>query len=177
MRTFSRALDTVARILSWIGFAATALMMLHVTADVAAKLLLHAPLEGTLETVSQYYMVAVVFFPLAAVQRDREQVFIELFTHNLPARTRAAMDAAVLFLSFILVGVLFWTALRVAVHKTAVGEISTNIALEYVIWPGRWFPVIGFAATALFCLLQSLEEATVAIARAPADSTQASNGD
>ena len=147
----------------WLAAAATAAMMLHVAADVVAKLLLRQPILGTLETVSLYYMVAVVFLPLAAVQRDRGHIFIELFTQRLNARAQRLLDALALLLTFALAVTLFWRGLDVAVEKTVVRELSTNIEFQVQVWPGRWFPVVGFGLTAVWCFLQLVDD-VVAIA-------------
>ena len=142
----------------WLAAAATGAMMLHVAADVGAKLILRHPILGTLETVSLYYMVAVVFLPLAAVQRDRGHIFIELFTQRLGARAQRSLDALALFLTFMLAATLFWRGFDVAVEKSLVRELSTNIEFQVEVWPGRWFPVIGFGLTTLWCFLQLVRD-------------------
>ena len=60
------------------------LMMIHVAVDVFCRIVLNAPLYGTLEIVAGYYMVAVVFLPLAYVSGGEGHIFIELFTSKLP---------------------------------------------------------------------------------------------
>src|SRR3546814_9847490 len=40
------------------------------------------PLAGTIEVVSNWYMVGVAFLPLAYVQWHREHLIVELFTQN-----------------------------------------------------------------------------------------------
>ncbi len=157
------AIDRLSRALTILAIVAAGLMMLHVSADVFSKLVFRYPLFGTLETVSLYYMVAVVFLPLALAQRDRSQVFIELFTHRLPERAQRALDAFALLLGFAFTAILFWKGFEVAVEKTQVRELSTNIELQYEVWPGRWFPVAGFGLTAAWCLLQFVDEVRIAI--------------
>lgn len=138
----------------YLAAVAVGLMMVHVSADVVAKLVFGWPLLGTLETVSLYYMVAVVFLPLGAVQRERGHIFVELFTHGLGLRAQRALDALALMLAFALTAVLFWTGTEVALEKSHVGELSNNIELQFQVWPGRWFPVIGFALAAGCCAVQ-----------------------
>ena len=69
---FGRILAGVSTVLAWIGGAALILMMLHIAADVVARYIFNAPLHGTVEIVSAYYMVAVVFLPLGD-DRARER--------------------------------------------------------------------------------------------------------
>ena len=163
MTAFTRYLSAASRILLTIGVLAIGLMMLHVTADVASKLLLSQPLIGTLETVSLFYMVAIVFLPLAVVQRDRQQVFIELFTQKMPPRPRAILDILALMLSLTFCVLLTWKGLETALEKTHVRELSTNIEFQVEVWPGRWLPVVGYGATGLWCLIQIIEDIRIIV--------------
>ncbi|MBV7392639.1 TRAP transporter small permease [Mameliella sediminis] len=158
MSHLSNLLTGISRLLLGIAALAAGLMMLHVTADVASKLFLLQPIIGTLETVSLFYMVTLVFLPLAVVQRDRQQVFIELFTQNLPARGKAALDAFALLLTLIFCALLTWKGFGTALEKTLVRELSTNIEFQVQVWPGRWLPVLGYGATCLWCLLQLIQD-------------------
>ena len=159
MERSERLLGGLTTLFLWLAAAITAAMMLHVAADVAAKLIFRHPLLGTLETVSLYYMVAVVFLPLAAVQRERGHIFIELFTQRLGARGQRSLDALALLLTFLLTATLCWRSFDVAVEKTVVRELSANIEFQVQVWPGRWFPVFGFGLTAAWCLLQLIQDA------------------
>ncbi len=158
MARLERSLDYLTRLFLWLAAAATAAMMFHVAADVVAKLVFRHPLLGTLEMVSLYYMVAVVFLPLAAVQRDRGQIFVELFTQRLGARAQRTFDALALLLTFLLAATLFWRGLEVAIEKTLVGELANNIEFQMQVWLGRWFPAIGFGLTAGWCVLQLAQD-------------------
>lgn len=161
MSAITSVLTGFSRILLGIAAVAACLMMLHVTADVASKLLVRQPIIGTLETVSLFYMVTLVFLPLALVQRDRQQIFIELFTQNLPPRGKAALDAFALLLSLIFCALLTWKGFETAVEKTHVRELSNNIEFQIEVWPGRWLPVLGYGATCLWCLVQLIEDIPV----------------
>ncbi|WP_419913897.1 TRAP transporter small permease [Hoeflea sp.] len=150
-----------------------ALMMFHVCADVFSKLILRQPIIGTLETVSLFYMVAVVFLPLAAVQREQGNVFVELFTQGLGKKAQIFLDGFAQLLTFGLSLLLFWKGLETAIAKTAVGELSTNIEFQVQVWPARWFPVVGFAIVALWSALQFVESMLfVFLDRAPTGTGQ-----
>ncbi len=151
-------LAALTSVLLWLAAAATAVMMFHVAADVVAKLIIRHPIVGTLEMVSLFYMVAVVFLPLAAVQRERRHIFIELFTQKLGARVQRTLDALALLLTLLLSATLFWHGLEVAIEKTLVGELANNIEFQVEVWLGRWFPVVGFALTSAWCLLQLIQD-------------------
>lgn len=167
MARFETLVGALTTLFLWLAALATAAMMLHVAADVAAKLLFRQPLLGTLESVSLFYMVAVVFLPLAAVQRERGHIFIELFTQRLSARAQRSLDGLALLLTFALAATLFWRGFDVAMEKTAVRELSTNIEFQVEVWPGRWFPVIGFGLTALWCFLQLVDDVVAIVSGKP----------
>lgn len=150
----ARILNAISLILLAIASAAAGTMMLHVTADVSSKLILGQPITGTLETVSLFYMVSLVFLPLSIVQRDRQQIFIELFTQKMPQRGQAFLDAFALLLTLVFCALLTWKGLETAIEKTLVRELSNNIAFQVEVWPGRWLPVFGYGATALWCMIQ-----------------------
>ncbi len=129
-------------------------MMVHVTADVFGRLAFSAPVEGTLEIVAGYYMVAVVFLPLAHVSRGEGHIFIELFTRGLPDRARSWMDAAAATLTFAYVALMAWQCAEEAMIQTAGGEMWETADDLIVIWPSRWLIPIGCALmAALFACL------------------------
>ena len=158
MAGIRRVVDYLTAKLLLLAALAAAVMMLHVCADVFSKFVLRQPIIGTLETVSLFYMVTVVFLPLAAVQRDRENVFVELFTQNLSKRKQRLLDAFALFLTLVLALLFFSKGLETAMAKTAVRELSTNLEFQVQVWPGRWLPVIGFGSVALWCLVQIVDD-------------------
>lgn len=158
MHALRRSVGRIADLFLYAAAFATGLMMFHVAADVIAKRIVGAPLKGTLEMVSLYYMVAVVFLPLGVIQRDREHIFIELFTQGVGERTRRLLDAIGLLLMFVLSAILLWKGIEVAIEKMMVGEISQNMEFEIPVWQGRWFPVIGFCLTMIYALLYLVAE-------------------
>ena len=99
---------SAAGILMSIGGIALLAMMGHVAGDVIGRSFFGAPIDGTLEIVSGYYMVAVVFLPLAFVTRNDDHIYVELFTRRMGAGRIALLDAAVEFLALLFVGFLAW---------------------------------------------------------------------
>ena len=73
-----KALERVTTLVAWVGGAALILMMLHIAAEVVARYIFNSPLHGTVEIVSAYYMVAVVFFPVANIERLKSPKLVEI---------------------------------------------------------------------------------------------------
>ena len=140
-------------------------MMAHVVLDVASKWLFNFPLDGTLEIVSYYYMVGLIFLPLAYVQRRRSHIVAEIFTQNLNPRIRAGLEAVVSLLMFVYAVIFVWATAVEAVRKTAELEYLEATELFIVIWPTRWFLPVGFGLMGLYALVQAAQHARDAMAR------------
>ncbi len=126
------------------------LMMIHVAVDVFCRIVLNAPLYGTLEIVAGYYMVAVVFLPLAYVSGGEGHIFIELFTSKLPPRVNACLDAFTGLLTLLYVVLLAWQSGMEAIWQTE-GREKWETADDFItIWPSRWLIPIGCALMGLY---------------------------
>ena len=78
MSFLARLLDKSTDATSAIAGVFVVVMMLHIVADVLAKWLFNYPIVGTLEIVANYYMVALIFLPLAYVQRAGGHIIVEV---------------------------------------------------------------------------------------------------
>ena len=140
-----RTLDLLQRPVLFVAGLLIFLMMLHVVLDVLSKYLLNEPIVGTLEIVSNYYMVAIVFLPLAVVQRHDGHVKVEVFTNSLPKRLIVVFDVFAAILTLVYVSLMTWLVLLEAVDQTVIREkLQVGISLMPV-WPARWFAPIGGA--------------------------------
>ena len=135
------------------GGVAMVLMMLHIVADVATKYLFNDPIDGTTEIVAAYYMVAVVFLPLAYVTFSEGHLIVELFTARMRGRP---LDALVGFAGLVtlayLLFLVYYTGVE-AVRRTREGEAWETSVDLVAVWPSRWFLTVGLAAMALYIAL------------------------
>ncbi len=137
-----RAISFLAALLMLVGGVALVLMMAQVTLDVAGKYFLSAPVPVTLEMVSNYYMVAVVFLPIAAVERANGHIHVELIYSHLPRLARRLLDLLAYGLALFFFWLLMQTGWEQAWRKFEVGEfIMGSYSLE--IWPSRFLVPIG----------------------------------
>lgn len=150
MHDFGRRLSVPADFLAWCAGLLIVVMMVHVAADVFARLVFRTPIDGTIEWVAGYYMVAVVFFPLAYVSRGEGHILIELFTSKLPARGRAALDCMGATLTFVYVGLMAWQTGIEAIEQTEGHETWETADSLITIWPSRWLLPIGCATMAIY---------------------------
>lgn len=157
MAALKRFCDRSSRGLFWIGAIAMALMAIHVSLDILLKYLLNKPIAGTIEIVSAYYMVAVIFLPLPLVQRDRRHIVVELFTQSLGPRWRAVLDVMGFVLALVYMGLLTWYGAKEAWRSTAVGESLDIVFFELSTWPSRWFVPFGCGFMGLWLVFQTVQ--------------------
>ena len=143
-----RLLGGASTLLAWIGGLGLVLMMLHITADVIARYIFSAPLHGTVEIVSAYYMVAVVFLPLAMIERVNGHIVVELVTQHFPRRLQEILIAVVALLSAAYFVAFTWQTWGDAMKKYAVGEEALG-TVSIVVWPTRFYLPIGCGLLAL----------------------------
>lgn len=150
-----RTLDLVQKPVMFVAAALIFVMMFHVVFDVLSKYFLNKPIVGTLEIVSNYYMVAIVFLPLAAVQGQGGHVKVEVFTAAIPTRLIAAFDVFAAVLTLIYVGLMTWFVLLEAIEQTEIRE-RLQVGVQMLpVWPARWFAPVG-AGLFLLAILLSL---------------------
>jgi TRAP-type C4-dicarboxylate transport system permease small subunit len=160
MDWFQRLLDRAARMAVLFGAVLIGLMALHVALDVTLRYAFNAPLPGTVSFVSYYYMVAVIFAPLAFVQSRREHFFAEIVTRTWPPQVVAAVDAICLVVTSLLLLFLTWRTAAYALTFTRAGASVETGYFTIPTWPSRWFVPAGLGLMALYALLQALRLAT-----------------
>lgn len=149
------------------GCIATLLMMMHVSVDVLGRLIFKYPIPGTLEVVTYLYMVAVVFLPLAMVQRTRQQIIVELFSQLLPKRTLALLDGSMGLLGFGFMLLLTWFSGHDAYAQTLIRETAPSELNPVPIWPARWFVTMGAALAACYLAVQAAQDLRYAVTGKP----------
>jgi TRAP-type C4-dicarboxylate transport system permease small subunit len=153
MHHLRTGLDGLTSALTWFAGLLTVVMMVHVTADVAARNFLNSPIVGTTEIVSAYYMAALAFLPLALITRERGHIIVELFTGWMKRPGRTLLDGIVAVLSLVYVVTFTWGVTAIAIEKTAIREArEAGIGLIYI-WPSRWVVPIGFGLMAAYLLI------------------------
>ncbi|WP_420391488.1 TRAP transporter small permease subunit [Acuticoccus sp.] len=163
-------MSAVARLAGWLANASAItagaimlLMMLQIAFDVILKHLANAPIPATLETVSSYYMVALVYLPLGLVTKRRGHIVVELFTQDLAPRRLAAVEAFGGVVGMLYVGALVWRGSAEAQHMTAVGEVWETATWNMQVWPARWFFPVGCALMLAFLVLHTIDSVARAV--------------
>ncbi|MEB8386487.1 TRAP transporter small permease [Rhodobacteraceae bacterium KMM 6894] len=170
MTAIRRVITYSCNILMIIGGTAILMMMLQICMDAGMRTLASSSVPGTLEIVSFYYMVAVVFLPLAYIQLHRGHVIIELFTSGLRPRTVSFIDGLVYSFAAFAMGYFTMAAFNKAVAMTNLGEFVLGVILVFT-WPARWFVVVGTGLMSIVYAFSALEEFIKAFGRGSPDET------
>lgn len=150
------AVHFLSKALLWLSGLALVLMMLHVTADVASKYLFNAPVPGTAEVVAAYYMISVVFLPLAYVEVANRSIVVEMVYGLLPGAARYPLDIIGTAISLVFFGFLAYLGIGLAQEAYAVGEYVDGL-WRIVVWPSRFLIPLGMGVATLALLLRLLD--------------------
>ena len=156
-----------ARALMYIAVILTALMALHIFADICARMFFSYPLPGTLEIARHYYLVPMTFLPLASVELRREHVVVEAFTHFLPISWIKVLDILVRLVCIACLTVFVWRTGLQAVNSTIANEDYSAVFFDVPIWPVRWVLPFSFAAFAFAMLSTTLKPVHLAADQKP----------
>ncbi|MAS42862.1 MAG: C4-dicarboxylate ABC transporter substrate-binding protein [Rhodobacteraceae bacterium] len=149
-------LVTLAMIVAGI---AVVLMMLHVSLDVLTRPFLSRPLPGTTLIVSDYYMVACAFLPLAYAQAMDGHISMDALAHLAPRRTQYHMAGVALLIAVVVFALLTWTATHDALTKYRINSFSIEFGTRIPTWPSYFLLPAGCALMTLISALRLLEYA------------------
>lgn len=155
MRFIGFGVSRAADALTLVGGVCLVLMMLQTVADVTMRYVFNAPIYGTVEVASYYYMVGVVFLPLAMIELRHQHINVTLVVQLLPKRWQSYIFALGCVVAATFYGLLAYQTFWDAVRATRIGE-SMMGAVHVMIWPSRWALPIGFFLIAVAVLLNAL---------------------
>lgn len=150
-------LNALTNIVVGLSGLVIALMAVHIVCDVAARYLFASPIPGTVEIVSRYYMIVLVFLPLIYVQKRDAHFVAGLFTDKLPARPKQILIGVTQLTMAAVSGLMGWTAVLAAIHATRTDEQVTAAQFFIYTWPGRWLVPTGLGLMSAYALMKSVQ--------------------
>ena len=154
MQGIWRALEALSNGFDTVGRLVLLITMLHVTTDVIMRYVFNSPLAGTIEISSFYYMIAVVFLPLAAVELRNGHIAVEIVAQYLNEHAQRVLIGCVCLVSAVFYGLLTWRMGLVAIEKWHVGETYAS-SLDIAIWPPRFLMPLGCGLLVLVLLAKA----------------------
>lgn len=153
---FNRAVGGVDRAILAVAAIALVTMMIHISIDAFASFLLNAPIPVTSALVTQYYMIAVVFLPLAAGEYRGAHISTDLFVNRLGATPRHWLDLAVMALCSAVYLMLAAQAWQQATGKFASNAFMLEQTTRLSVWPSYFILPVGFGLIGLLIALKLL---------------------
>lgn len=163
MRPDHPSIQIPTNILAYLGGTFILLMMFQIVADVAGREFLGFAIDGTLEIVSFYYMVAVTFFPLAYVSHYEGHITVELFTRGLSPRRIAGLEAIVGIVCLAFVVLLVRESWIAAIESFETGEMWETSDDLITIWPSRFALPIGVALMGVYMIFRIVNDIRTAM--------------
>ncbi|MCQ9384204.1 TRAP transporter small permease [Brevibacterium moorei] len=139
------------RILSALTAIAVVAMMLHVIAHALSRFLFSAPLYGTNEIVSFWWLPAIALLGIPAAHLQREHITVTLLTERLgPTSARACQIFAACAGGLLSAGLMVF-GLREAIEKMTIG--ATAGVTEITTWPVYFLVPLVFLVMTLCYVL------------------------
>lgn len=146
-----RATSSLLMIAGSVGMAA---MMLHICIDVFSRFLFGAHIVGTLEYVTYFYMVVVVFLPLGRVQEERGHVFVEVISQLFTQRANVWIDRFAQCFTFVYTAFIGYWGWQETMRSFTRIEVVTILQSDLPLWPTRLLVPVGLAAMCVVILAQ-----------------------
>ncbi len=143
--------------LTSLGGVMMMLMMIHIVVDVFGRMVFNHPLDGTTEIVSGYYMVAVIFFPLAYVSHHEGHIKVELFTKGMQPKRLAGLEAVITTVCLCLLIWFTWESF-VEAWSSFLDDEQWETADDLItIWPSRWLLPAGLIVMAFYLVFRIVD--------------------
>ncbi|MDA4847249.1 TRAP transporter small permease [Hoeflea poritis] len=152
MHSVNRLAEFLARLQLALAALAVLAILLTVSVDVLLRASVNAPIGATIEIVSFYYMIPLVFFPIMTLELKGGHIDTDLFYRLFPRRMKQLSIVVSVLLTALIYLVLAYFTFKQAVVSTDNGEVSMGIS-HLPIWPVRWVLPFVFATSAVAAFL------------------------
>ncbi len=143
MTAIGRVLAMGVKLSTILGLIAVALMMLHISIDVAGKFLLNEPIPATIAMVSNYYMVVVAFLAIGFAETRNGHISVEVLTELFPMRAQRHLYSWSYVISAMVYGLLTVRTWEEAVRAQATGTFMMEQGTKLLTWPSYYLLPIG----------------------------------
>ena len=148
--------ERFAAIITWLACAMLVMAALHIFADMVMTKLFRSPINGTSDIVTNYYMVALFFLPLAYCESKSSHIEADLIMNFLPAWLQRSIRVGTYMLLTAFLALWTWQSTVKAIKQTAIGDMRLLGDLYLLLWPPRWIVVLGLAAFTVIALLKAI---------------------
>lgn len=148
MFQIGKLLGRLTDVLAFFGCVGVVLMMLHITVDVFLRLIEY-PIPATVTIVPHYYMLPIIFLPLALTERNDAHITVEVLVQLFSRGVQKTLAVLAWIVSTGVFGILFYQTLLDALDKTEKGTFMMEVDWKIPIWASYYFLPVGFAVVIL----------------------------
>lgn len=152
-----RGAEAYAAVITIGACAALAVATLHIFVDAISTKLFLAPIGGTFQLVTYYYMVALFFLPLGYAEAQGAHISADLIYSALPRSLRRVAATGNYVLLTLFLAFLTWHAGVKAIRQTGIGDYQEVADWQLLLWPSRWIAVAGLLAMLAVSALKAIE--------------------
>jgi TRAP-type C4-dicarboxylate transport system permease small subunit len=133
-----KAITLVSQIMFFLASIAIVFMMFHISGDVIARTFFGMGIPGTLEITAEWYMISIVYLPLALVHLRGGHISVDLFTQFLSQKYQSALIALTSFAALIFI--YYWAdaSYTLALKKTKRLSYLDSGLWQIPTWPVYW---------------------------------------
>lgn len=124
-------------------------MALHMAIDALSSYFFNRPIDETIELVSRYYMIIIVYLSMAYVQSRDQHIVAEIFSDRFSVPFACLCQCLVQILFMGLGILLIWAGGDNAVRNMEINESVQTINGTLIVWPSRW--IIVFSGILIVC--------------------------
>ena len=147
-----KGLDSVVKLLTWIGNGAIALITLIFMIDVCGRAFLNKPLYGSNELIE--LTMIILGFAIVYATWTKQHVKIDILSPRLPRRTQTILTSIGSFLEFGISAVIAYEVFMKALSMLKIHEVSPFLSIPT--GPAVLALSISFFVSCLISLLQAI---------------------
>ncbi len=144
----------------WIGVTGILLMVVVTCADVLGAKLFTTPVPGSTEIISLVQMAAIVF-AVAATQREKGHISVEMFVIKMKPRLRWLIKALTSLLGLILFSQIIIEGVRLGNRYLEAGEVTATVQIPY--YPFAYAFSLAMFPVAIMLLVDLIEASKKAL--------------
>lgn len=133
--SFVRMARGIDHAILWMAAVPLVAMMFHISFDVVSNLVWSLPVPLTNAIVTQYYMIAVAYLPLAATEFRRSHISVDLIVNMMPPQPRRALDVLAQVFSLCMFLALTLQAWQLAMEKLGRDAFLMEQTSRVSVWP------------------------------------------
>jgi len=147
--------NRIDALLLWLTGAAAIACALHVSLDVALKYLFAAPIPGTINIVSNYYMIILVFAPLAMAELRNAHISVDILPLP-PGRAGDIWMRCIYILNGVVFAAVAYNTFVDAWKKYEVRAFALDQNGLIYIWPGYFVLPLGLGLISILLICKAV---------------------